>query len=159
MATHSCTLAGKNPMDRGAWWATVHRGAKSQIWRSTALGLWKVDKWSEVKVLVTWSCPTLFNPMYSSPPGFSVHGILQPKILEWLATPFSWGSSQSRDPTRVSCIAGRFFTIWATGKPDIPYKWNLKRNDTNELTYKTERDTDLENKLMVAGWCSVGRGS
>ena len=35
---------------------------------------------------------------------------------------------------------------------DIPYMWNLKRNDTNELPYKTEKDTDLESKLMVVGW-------
>ena len=39
---------------------------------------------------------------------------------------------------------------------DIPYMWNLKRNDTNELTYKTEKDTDLESKLMVVGWRKDG---
>ena len=47
-------------------------------------------------------------------PGSSVHGILQARILEWVAVPFSGGSSQPRDRTQVSCIAGRFFTIWAT---------------------------------------------
>ena len=47
-------------------------------------------------------------------PGFSVHGILQARILEWVAMPSSRGSSRSRDWTQVSCIAGRFFTIWAT---------------------------------------------
>ena len=46
--------------------------------------------------------------------GSSVHGILQIRILEWVAMPFSRGSSQPRDQTQVSCIAGRFFTIWAT---------------------------------------------
>ena len=45
-----------------------------------------------------------------------VHGILQARILDWGAVPFSKGSSQLRDQTQVSCIAGRFFTIWATRK-------------------------------------------
>ena len=44
----------------------------------------------------------------------SVHGILQTRILEWVVNSFSRGSSQPRDRTRVSCISGRFFTIWAT---------------------------------------------
>ena len=43
-----------------------------------------------------------------------VHGILQATTLEWVAYPFSRGSSQFRDQTQVSCIAGRFFTSWAT---------------------------------------------
>ena len=51
--------------------------------------------------------------MDCSPPGFSVHGILQARILEWIAIPFSRGSSQPRDQTQVSHITGRFFTIWA----------------------------------------------
>ena len=49
-----------------------------------------------------------------SPPGSSVHGILQAKILQWVAILFSRGSSQPRDQTQVSCIAGRFFTVWTT---------------------------------------------
>ena len=64
-----------------------------------------------VCVLVTQSCLTLCNPMDCSPPGSSVHGILQERILEWVAIPFSRGSSWPRDQTWVSCIAGRFFTI------------------------------------------------
>ena len=52
--------------------------------------------------------------MGCSLPGSSVHGILQTTILEWVAIPFSRGSSQSRNRTQVSCIAGRFFTVWAT---------------------------------------------
>ena len=50
------------------------------------------------------------QPMDSSLPGSSVHGILQARILEWVAIPFSRGSSQPRDRTQVSCIAGEFFT-------------------------------------------------
>ena len=52
--------------------------------------------------------------MDCSMPGSSVQGILQTRILEWVAMPFSRGSSWPRDWTQVSCIAGRFFTIWAT---------------------------------------------
>ena len=63
------------------------------------------------------SCLTLCDSMDCSPPGSSVHGIFQARILEWVATPFSQGSSWPRDWTHVSCvscIAGRFFTHWAT---------------------------------------------
>ena len=60
------------------------------------------------KVLVPQSCPTLYDPMDCSPPGSSVQGILQARILEWIAIPFSRGSSQPRDWTEVSCISGRF---------------------------------------------------
>ena len=49
-------------------------------------------------------------------PGASLHGFLQAKILEWVAIPFSRGSFSPRDWTRVSCIAGRFFTVWASRK-------------------------------------------
>ena len=52
--------------------------------------------------------------MNHSPPGSSVRGILQARILECIAISFSRGSSQPRDQNWVSCIAGRFFTIWAT---------------------------------------------
>ena len=67
-----------------------------------------------VKVLIAQSCLTLCNPMDCSPPGFSVHRILQARILEWVAISFSRGSSQPRNWTKVSYIAGRFFTIWVT---------------------------------------------
>ena len=62
-------------------------------------------------------CPTLCDPMDCSPPSCSVHGILQARIREWVAMPFSRGSSHPREQTQVSFIAGRFFTIWATWKP------------------------------------------
>ena len=62
--------------------------------------------------LVAQSCLTLCDPMDCSLPGFSVRGILQVRILEWAAISFSGGSSWPRDQTQVSCIAGRFFTIW-----------------------------------------------
>ena len=76
-------------------------------------------------------CPPLCNPQDCSPPGSSVHGILQERILEWVAISFSRGSSQLRDQTWVSCIAGRFFTIWATREAlasHIPYHIPLISN-------------------------------
>ena len=60
-------------------------------------------------VKVTQLCPTLCNPM-----DYIVCGILQARILEWIAIPFSRGFLQPRDQTWVTCIAGGFFTIWAT---------------------------------------------
>ena len=68
----------------------------------------------KVTVLVVELCLTLCNPMDYNPPGSSVHGILQEWILEWVVIPLSRGSSQTMDQSQVSCIAGRFLTIWAT---------------------------------------------
>ena len=65
-----------------------------------------------MKVKVAQSCPTLCNPM-----DYTIHGILQARILEWVAGPFSRGSSQPRDRTQVFHIASGFFTSWATRKP------------------------------------------
>ena len=67
-----------------------------------------------VFVCVSHSVATLCNPINCSPLGSSVHGILQARVLEWVAMPFSRGSSQPKDRTWVSCIESRFFTIWAT---------------------------------------------
>ena len=71
-------------------------------------------------VLVSQLCLTLCDPMDRSPPGSSVHGILQARILEWVAISFSGGSSQPRDWAQVSCIASRLSTDWAT-KEDLIY--------------------------------------
>ena len=68
--------------------------------------------WKESKV--AQFCLTLCHPTDCSPPGSSLHGILQAGVLEWVATSFSWGSSRPRDWTQVSHIAGRHLTIWAT---------------------------------------------
>ena len=65
-------------------------------------------------VKVTQSCPTICDPMDCSPPSSSVRGILQARILKWVAISFSRRSSPPRDWTWVSCLAGRFFTSWAT---------------------------------------------
>ena len=57
----------------------------------------------KVRVFVTQSYPTLRDPINCSPPGSSVHGISQARIVEWVAIPFSRGSPRSRDGPCVSC--------------------------------------------------------
>ena len=83
-------------------------------------------------MLVAQSCVTLCNPVDCSPPGSSVHGILQARILEWVFIPFSRGSSWPRDQTQVSCIAGDFFTDWAniglTKKFVQVFPWDILAN-------------------------------
>ena len=67
-------------------------------------------------MIATQSCPTLWDPMDCSLPSSFVHGILQARILKWVAISFSSASSQPRDRTQVSCMASRLFTIWTTKK-------------------------------------------
>ena len=80
--------------------------------------LWTVKSyeswWDCLKVLAAQLCLTFCDPMDCSPPGSSVHGILLARILEWVAISFSRVSSRPWDRTRLSHIAGRLFTDWAT---------------------------------------------
>ena len=84
--------------------------------------------WSESRQ----SCLTLCDPMDYSLPDSSVHGILQAIILEWVAVYFSRGSSQPRDWTQVSCIAGGFFPISATREAFTCYVGWPKNKQTNK---------------------------
>ena len=112
MATHSSVLASRIPgtghpgglpsMDgvaqsrtRLKWLSS--KTVKADLQMVTAS---RVKNWSEV----AQSCLTLCDPMDSSPPGSTIHGIFQARILEWAAISFSRGSSQPRDGTCVSCI-------------------------------------------------------
>ena len=70
-----------------------------------------------VKLLVILSCLPLLDLMDCSPPAVSVHGILQARILEWVDLHFSRESSQARDRTRVSCLAGHSSPSEPPGKP------------------------------------------
>ena len=97
------------------WWFALFSHFRSgSCWMSlSSYSSWHHDTW----VWVTQSCLTLCdpkNPMDHSLPGSSVHGILQSRILKWIAIPFSRESSHPRDRTQVCCIAGKFFIIWAT---------------------------------------------
>ena len=81
-------------------------------WTFTSLHLTGV--YCTVLCLVAQLCSTLCNPMDCSLQGSSVHGLFQARVLEWVAISFSRGSSQARDRTQITHIAGRHFTIWAT---------------------------------------------
>ena len=74
----------------------------------------EIDLWLVWVSEVAQSCLTLWDPVDCSLPGSSIRGIFQARILEWAAISFSTGSSQPRDWTCVSCIAGRHFMVWAT---------------------------------------------
>ena len=82
-------------------------------------------------MLITQLCLTLGDPKDCSPPGSSVHGILQARILEWVAIAFSRGSSWPRDRSQVSHIAGRFFTMWATREANA-----IEKNKTSQGKWK-----------------------
>ena len=85
-------------------------------------------KEKKAKVSVSQWCPTVRDSMDCSQPGSSVHG-----ILEWVAIPFSRGSSRPRDWTQVAYTAGRFFTIWATREAPRDHLWK------SESTVSTSR--------------------
>ena len=91
---------------------------------SVTPGLWPV---------VAQLCLTL-QPLDCGPPGSSIRGILQARMLEWLAISFSRGSSQPRNWTQVFCIAGRFFTNWALR--EAPNQgWNLDLSDSSLCSF------------------------
>ena len=106
-------MPGKLVMDREAWHAAVHGVAK----RRTRLSDWTEPNvcsafyFAMLYVMVSlFSCVKLFATL----PGSSIHGIFPARILEWVAMPFSRGSSRPRDQTHVSHIAGGFFTVQTT---------------------------------------------
>ena len=93
-----------------------------------------------VLCLLSRSCPTLCYNMGCSPPGSSVHGILQARILEWVAMPSSTGSLQPRDQTQVSRTAGGFYHLSHQGSPnewDLPSKMRLPCDFPGGLVVKT----------------------
>ena len=110
-------LRSKSPLCRPHFFGQVRTGKPivclwSKIWGSVC---WKHECCSyNILSEVTRLCPILCDPLDYSLPYSSVLGTLQARILEWVDVPFSRGSSQSRDRTQVSHIAGGFFTIWAT---------------------------------------------
>ena len=121
---------------------------------SSNLGAWKPQEWGPAScklpgqllrecmcMLVSQSSPTLCDPRDCSPPGSSVHGILQARILEWVS--FSRGSSRPRDRTWVSCTAGRFFTIWATREAGVLPANQWPESITQQLSWRQNFETHL----------------
>ena len=98
---------------------------------------WKIAhkrKW-KVKVKIAQSCPTLCDPV-----DYTVCGLLQARILEWVAFPFSRGSSQPRDGTQVFRTAGRFFTSWATREAQKKVEMSLEeKTDCSFWVRKTHK--------------------
>ena len=92
--------------------------------------------------LIANFCLTLCDPMDCSPPGSSVHGISQARILEWLASSFSRGSSWPRDRTHVSCIAGGFFITEPPGKPKL-----------TTLQFKKQAKQKHKNRVIITPNC------
>ena len=87
--------------------------------------------------LVAQSCPTPCDPMDYSLPGSSVYGILQARILEWVAISFSRGSSQPRNRTQVSCIAGRILTNWAMREGPVRKSNRCPEGEVTQLNTKS----------------------
>ena len=107
-------------------------------------------KWGEV----AQSCPTLCDSMDCSLQGFSVHGIFQARILEWVAISFPRGASRPRDRTRVSCIVGRCFTIWATREaPGKAHKGKMIAEPQVNIREGTQLHPSTENwiKDLLSG--------
>ena len=87
----------------------------------------------------------LWDPMDYSLLGSSVRGILQARLLEWVAIPFSRRSFQPRDQTQVSRIAGGFFTMSHQGSPMMAYNVSYHQKETQRKNHC--RDGDQENNL------------
>ena len=93
------------------------------------------------------------TPWTGSLPGSSVHGILQARLLEWVAISFSRGSSWPRDRTQVSCIAGRHFNLWATREAYTElYKKDLHDPDNHDGMITDQQPDMLECEVKWALW-------
>ena len=106
---------------RKNYWSSVGTWGLFHSWHLTLFFFWprksesmevkQTRHWIHIEMLVVQLYLTLCDLMDWGSPGSSVHGILQARILEWVAIPFSRRSSQTRDWTQVSSIAGRLFTF------------------------------------------------
>ena len=91
-------------------WTVLTYNNVNFIWIGLIFQISSLNKF----LLNMWKWKSFSNVWLFATPWTTVHGILQARILEWVACPFSRGSSQPKDQTQVSCIAGGFFTSWAT---------------------------------------------
>ena len=141
-------------MDRGAWWATVH--GVIRVWHNWVTithqqncpqhkghpQLSEKRKWKSLS-------PTLCNPL-----DYTVHGILQARILEWVAFPSSRGSSQPRDWTQISRIAGEFFTSWVI-REDLP-QFSKTELRVGRGEGRRARESSF---ILCKGWWGDGSGA
>ena len=112
-------------MDREAWRAEIHGITKSRT---------RLSDWTELNWIFNYNMFLLsffdfcwkkakvaqLCQLFPDPMNYTIYGILQARKLEWVAVPFSMGSSQTRDRTEVSCIAGRFITSWVNRESSLP---------------------------------------
>ena len=103
----------------------------TQTWRGKQVSKYRKYKWSHSVV-----SDSLWPPRTGSPPGSSIHGIFQARVLEWGAIAFSRGSSRPRNRTQVSCTIGRCFAIWATRVYKVANKMNLNRSKIRDTIIK-----------------------
>ena len=101
------------------WYSHFLKNFPQFVWSTQSKDL-IVNK-VKVKVKLLSRVWLFCDSMDCSLPGSTVHGILQARIQEWVAIPFSRGSSWPRDQTWVSCLAERFFTVWATREAYAPH--------------------------------------
>ena len=146
------------------WWWELHHSVDVRVPLNCAVKYGWGSEW----VKVTQSCLTLCNPI-----DYRVHGILQARLLEWVAFPTCRGSSQPRDWTQVSHIAGGFFTSWVIrevqeywrGQP-IPSPADFPRNQTGDFciagrffsikhyeTFTTTTTTKIKKKRICNANC------
>ena len=102
--------------------------SKKKKWTTYCTGGQKVVLCAGHVCTVARSCTPLFNPTDCSSPGSSAHGIVQARILEWVAIFSTRRSSRPRDWTHVSCTAGRFFTAKPSGKSLLCDSFQIKQN-------------------------------
>ena len=106
----------------------------------------------QVKIKVVQLCLTLCDPM-----DYTLHGILQARILEWEAFPFSKGSSQPKSQTGVSCIAGRFFTNRAIREEEEKHNGEKALYQSSQASItKYHRLGGLTNKTYCSWMWSLG---
>ena len=108
--TISFSRGSSRPRDQT--WVSCIGGRRFNLWAIREAQFQVYSKVNQLYICMkVKSSLTLCNPMDCSPPGSSVHGIFQTRVLEWVAISFSRGSSQPRDRTQVSHTAGRCFTV------------------------------------------------
>ena len=106
-------------------------------------------------MLVTQSCLTPCNSIYCSPPGSSVRSILQARILEWVATSFSRGSSRHRiEPVSPVAPAGRFFTTEPWGMPSL-FKYQQIKNEIKRERERNSKDSWKDKRI----WDPIRNGN
>ena len=107
---------------------------------------------ASVNVWYAQSCPTLRDPLDCSPPGFSVHGIFQARILDWVALSYSRGSFWPRDQTCVSCVSriGRLI-LYHSATCELPLCARDKMKTLGEQE-ATTHGSPVEDRCIVSGW-------